>query len=187
MLKNIFILVMSFFLLLFLLPRSYGMEATIKDLFVTITTENVLVYFRVTNCFTKDMEEAILAGFPTTFTFLSELYQEREYWLDKRESRLETKHTIKYDNIKKIFYVSFAGVRGRQVAFRDFNNAKKAMADLNGAAIAPLKFLKKNKQYYIRVKAKLDKVDLPLHMERILFFVSLWDFETDWCTQGFVY
>ncbi len=52
--------------------------------FVTNDATHVLVYARVTNCFTKDMEAAILAGVPTTFTFLVDLYQERRYWLDKR-------------------------------------------------------------------------------------------------------
>jgi hypothetical protein len=35
--------------------------------------------------------------------------------------------------------------------------------------------------YELAVKAKLDPVKLPLRLECILFFVSLWDFETDWC------
>jgi hypothetical protein len=33
------------------------------------------------------------------------------------------------------------------------------------------------------IKAKLDKVRLPLYMEYVFFFVSLWDFETDWYRQ----
>ena len=61
------------------------------------------------------------------------------------------------------------------------------MAELNGVAIVPLKLLQREGQYYIKAKAQLDKVRLPLHMEYILFFVSMWDFETDWYKQGFVY
>ena len=33
------------------------------------------------------------------------------------------------------------------------------------------------------MKAKLDKARLPLRMEYLFFFVSLWDFETDWYQQ----
>jgi hypothetical protein len=47
--------------------------------------------------------------------------------------------------------------------------------------------LKQNEYYYVRIKAKLDKVRLPLHMEVVFFFVSLWDFETDWYREGFFY
>lgn len=187
--KKIFLLPVFFVFFLFLLVpfKSYCMEAKIADFLVTNTDDDVLVYFSVTNCFTKDMEEAVLAGIPATFTFLLELYQEREHLWDKRESSLEIKHTIKYDNLKKIFYVSFAEKEGNPVAFSDFDEAKRAMADLNGIVTTPLKLLKRDKQYYIKVKAQLDKVRLPLRMEYVFFFVSMWDFETDWYRQGFVY
>jgi hypothetical protein len=187
--KNISLFFVSFaFCLLFILPfRAYGAEAKITDLLVTSTAENVLVYFRVADCFTKDMEDAIFTGLPITFTFLLEVYQERKYWLDKRESRLEIKHIIKYDNIKKIFYVSFTEKRGKRAAFTNLNDAKRSMSDLNDVPVVPRNLLKGDKQYYIRAKAKLGRVHLPLQMERILFFVSLWDFETDWHRHGIVY
>jgi hypothetical protein len=61
------------------------------------------------------------------------------------------------------------------------------MADLNGVPIVPLKALRKNASYYVQSKVKLDKVRLPLHLEYLFFFVSLWDFETDWFREGFSY
>ena len=100
---------------------------------------------------------------------------------------MEVRHTIKYDNVRNLFYVSSSEQGGMPVEFRDFDSAKRAMADLNGLAIAALKFLKKDDKYCVRVKAKLSKTRLPLHMEYILFFVSMWDFETDWSKQEFVY
>lgn len=189
MLKKFFLLpvFLAYFLLILVPVRSYCMEARVTDFLVTNTADDVLVYFRVTNCFTEDMEKAVLAGIPTTFTFLLELYKERGYWFDKKEYRREIKHTIKYDNVKKIFYVSLAENGGKPMAFSDFDEAKRAMAELNGVAIVPLKLLKREGQYHIRAKAQLDKVRLPFRMEYVLFFVSMWDFETDWYKQGFVY
>ena len=52
-----------------------------------------------------------------------------------------------------------------------------------GVCIAPTK----NKTYYILIKAKLERVKLPFSMEYLFFFVSLWDFETDWYREGFFY
>jgi hypothetical protein len=161
-------------------------NAGIRDLLVTNNASHLLVYARVTNCFTKDMESAILAGVPTTFTFLVDLYQVRSRWLDKKLESITIQHTIKYDNVKRIFYVSISGER-EPAAFQDFESAKRSMADLNGVSVAPLKALKRNEYYYILLKAKLDKVRLPLHMEYIFFFVSLWDFETGWAREGFFY
>ncbi len=111
----------------------------------------------------------------------------RDSWFDELLARMEVRHTIKYDNVRNLFYVSSSEQGGMPVEFRDFDSAKRAMADLNGLAIAALKFLKKDDKYCVRVKAKLSKTRLPLHMEYILFFVSMWDFETDWSKQEFVY
>ncbi|MEA3486172.1 MAG: DUF4390 domain-containing protein, partial [Thermodesulfobacteriota bacterium] len=82
-------------LCLFFLPiEAFATEAKVTDLIVTNTSENLLVYLKVENCFTRDMEEAILAGIPTTFTFVLELRRDRRYWFDKKKFFLEVKHTI---------------------------------------------------------------------------------------------
>lgn len=168
-------------------PHSYSMSARITDILVTTNNAHyVTVYARVVNCFTKKMESAILAGVPTTFTFLLELYQERDYWFNKKINRTVAKQTIKYDNVKKVFYVLSAGAK-LQSSFQDFETAKKAIAELNGVTVFPTKNLQKNKAYYIKIKAKLDKIQLPMHMESVLFFISFWDFETDWYKQKVIH
>jgi hypothetical protein len=167
-------------------PTLSAENAGIRDLMVSNNANHVLVYARVTNCFTKDIEAAILAGVPTTFTFLLDLFQERSGWLDRKLSRTTVRHTIKYDNVKKLFLVSTDGEK-EATAFPDFEGAKRAMADLNGIPIVQLRTLKKNEYYYVRIKAMLDKVRLPLHLEYVFFFVSLWDFETDWYQERFFY
>jgi hypothetical protein len=160
--------------------------AGIKDILVTNDATHLLVYARVTNCFTSDMDAAILAGIPTTFTFLLELYQVRSRWWDKNLIRLTVRRTIKYDNVKRVFYVTSDGNK-EPTSFQEYESAKQAMADLNGVPVSLLKELKRGEYYYVQIKAKLDKVRLPLHMEYIFFFVSLWDFETDWHLEGFYY
>lgn len=154
--------------------------------FITNDANQLKVYARVINCFTKEMDAAILAGIPTTFTFFIEVYQERRLWPDKKLVQLAVSHTIKYDNIKKNFYV-YAGREAEPTWFRDYESAKRTLADLNGVSILPMKSLKRNEHYYVRVKAKTDKVRLPLQMEYIFIFASVWDFETDWNREGFFY
>lgn len=176
------------FVFLFFNPlKSFSIEAKITNLLITNTRDDVLIYFRVNNCFTEKMEDAILAGIPTTFTFYVELYRQRGFWFDKEIADVKIKHTIKYDNVKNMFYVSLKEGDKNFEQFRNFAMAKRAMSDLNGIAIAPMKKLTRNSKYYVRVKAELDKVRLPLHMEYVFFFVSLWDFETDWYKEEFIY
>jgi hypothetical protein len=47
--------------------------------------------------------------------------------------------------------------------------------------------LVKGDKYQLRIKAELDKVTLPLSLHYVLFFVSYWDFETNWYVINFKY
>jgi len=176
--------------LVFLLPMMVSPllaeSAEIHDILVTNNASHVLVYARVTDGFTKDIEAAILAGVPTTFTYYLDLFQERFWWLDRNLSRTTVEHTIKYDNVKKLFLVSADGEK-EAASFTDFESAKRAMAELNGIPVTELNALQKNGNYYVLMKAKLSRTTLPFHMERVFFFVSLWDFETDWYRERFSY
>ncbi|MDD5168464.1 MAG: DUF4390 domain-containing protein [Syntrophales bacterium] len=161
-----------------------GLEARIQDVLITPQNGQLLAYARVTNCFTKEMETAIMAGVPTTFTFLIDLYQERPGWFDRQIVSVMIRHTIKYDGMKKMFYVTSS--TGRESAtFQDFENAKRAMTEFNAAIALPVIY--KDTSYYTMMKAKLDKIRLPLYMDYIFFFVSLWDFETAWYRQAIVF
>jgi len=164
------------------LSPAYAREAEIRDVLVTHQGDAITVYARVTNCFTKGMESAIMAGVPTTFTFLLDLNRERDFWFDKRVVGLVIRQTIKYDSVKKIFFVSAADGKGA-TAFQDLESAKRAMAEIIGTLVIPRNVDNRQRPFYVMIKAKLDKVRLPLYMEYVFFFVSLWDFETDWYRQ----
>lgn len=165
---------------------SQGMKAKIVDFLLSTNEDNLLVYFKVTDCFTKKMDEAIMAGIPTTFYFNIELSEKRPFWFNKTVSRLEIRHTIKYDTVKNIYFVKYSE-NNKDLEFQDYESARRAMEDLSGIKIVPLGSLKEDHTYYLNVKAKLDRIRLPLNLEHILFFVSLWDFETDNYIHSFIY
>ena len=60
------------------------------------------------------------------------------------------------------------------------------MSTVEKLPIIPTCWLRKDQEYYLKVKAELSKVRLPLFFRYILFWVSLWDFETDWETVQFL-
>jgi len=169
--------------------RALGDKAVISDLLLTNTPEHLLVYFRLKGCFTKKMEEAILAGIPTTFTSYVELKRVRGFWFDKDIASVEVKHTIKYDAVKKLFFVTFQKDGNEEEAHQltSFSEARDTMSDVNGIVLAPLGAMERGARYYVRVKSRMDRFRLPLHMEYVFFFVSLWDFETPWLREDFTY
>lgn len=163
-----------------------AVEPTIKDILITNNKENVLLYARVVNGFKTEMESSILARAPAVFALQLEVYQIRSGLWDKKIESREIKRTIKYDNLKKNFSIFTNGYETPAV-FPDFESAQKAMADLSGIPVVPLKKLVHGNNYYLMMKVKIDKVRLPLHMEYVFVFVSFWDFETAWYKQRFSY
>ncbi len=163
------------------LSPAYAREAEIRDVLVTHQGDTITVYARVTNCFTKGMESAIMAGVPTTFTFLLDLNRERDFWFDKKIVGAVIRQTIKYDTVKKLFLVSSTDGKAA-TAFQDLEGAKRAMAEITRTLVIH-RNVDRQRPFYVMIKAKLDKVRLPLYMEYVFFFISLWDFETDWYRQ----
>ncbi|MFH1624550.1 MAG: DUF4390 domain-containing protein [Pseudomonadota bacterium] len=167
--------------------NSFCKEAEIKDVIVTNTPKDLLVYFSVDGCFTKKMEEAILNGIPTTFTFFIDLCRPRRLWFDETLASITVRHTIVYNNLRDEFRVTFNSKDRKEIVSKDFFEAKKEMAELNGLPVIPMSSLQKNSKYYVRIKAELDPIKLPFFLDYVLFFVSLWDFETDWYREYFIY
>jgi hypothetical protein len=61
------------------------------------------------------------------------------------------------------------------------------MTTIDSLKIVPLQQLVKGSQYQIRTKAELSKLKLPFYLHHVLFFLSLWDFRTDWYTIDFIF
>jgi hypothetical protein len=179
-----------FLLLSFLLvdPHAgFAQDATLTNITVTNTRDDLLLYLNLEGAFREEMKKAILSGVPSTFSFFANLNRTRNFWFDKAIADIEVTHTIIYDNIKKEFTVKRSWKEDNPDVTKSFKEAKKWMTEINSLKIIPLNRLGKGEQYQLRVKAEVSKKTLPLYLHYILFFVSLWDFETDWYAIDFIY
>jgi len=183
--KGLFVVAL---LLLLSLAGSLGAkQAQIADIIVTNNQDHLLVYFYTKGCFTPEMNKAIMSGIPTTFTFFLELYKPRSFWPNKKLVAVKLNHTIKYDTLREEFQVTLSERGNQTFILKDFAKAQEMMADVSNIQLIPLKQLERNNQYQLRIKGELNKVTLPLYLHYVLFFVSLWDFETDWYVVDFIY
>ena len=107
--------------------------------------------------------------------------------ITKAIADIEVTHTIFYDNLKKEFTVTRSWKEDNPEVTKSFTEAKRWMTEINSLKIIPLNRLEKDEQYQLRVKAEVSKKTLPFYLHYILFFVSLWDFETDWYAIDFIY
>lgn len=170
------------------LSWSDGGSARLTNIIVTNSSDNLLLYLTVKDAFPEKIQSTIESGVPATFSFFVKLYSVRRFWPDKLITDQIVTHSIKYDNLRKEYLVDRSWDDTTQpLSTRSFEEAKKLMADIDNLAVAPLQILDKEKRYQIRVKAKLSKLTLPFYLHYVLFFVSLWDFETDWYAVDFIY
>lgn len=176
-------------MLCFLLPATALAEnnAVIENIKLANTRDDLLTYFDVKKAFTPKINEAVLNGIPTTFSFYVTLYKTQGSWFDKKISDIQIKSTLKYNSLKKNFSVLRSWKDKDAVIAQTFKEAKSLMTEIDNLKILPLNQLTKGDKYQLRIKAKLDRVTLPLSLHYVLFFVSFWDFETNWYVINFTY
>jgi len=161
-------------------------NATIEELIVTNSSTDLLLFLTVNDAFTKQMEEGIKNGIPVTFNFYVKLERKRT-WLNQELVSLQFDHTLSYDTLKEEYSIVRSELAGQTFRTKSLAEAKKAMAQLNGPPISPLKALLPEAGYLLKVKAKLAEKTLPLYFHYVIPFWSLWDFETAWYTVEFRY
>ncbi len=182
---SVFFLVLG---LLFIASHAgYSQDATLTNITVSNTRDDLLLFLNLEGAFREEMKKAISSGVPSTFSFFAKLNRVRSFWFDKDIADLEVTHTIIYDNLKKEFTVTRSWKDNNPEVTKSFDEAKKWMTEIDSLKIIPLNRLEKGEQYQLRVKAEVSKKTLPLYLHYILFFVSLWDFETDWYTIDFTF
>jgi len=185
--QNTWILGGILFLLILIFPLpAFCQKASIKDILKDIRVKGSdgvwKVSFDVENCFTEKMEEAIQSGIPTAFTFYINLHQKRSWWKDRKLASVEFRHTVQYLPIQKVYQIKL-GEDPSSLAASSLGEAKKLMSRVKEFKIRSSSPFEPGVPAYFRIKAELDPVRLPLHLEYLFFFVSLWDFETDWVIQ----
>lgn len=157
-------------------------KAEISEIHMEQEKKNLEVSFRIADCFTPEMEEAVLSGVETSFKILLVLEKPGVPLFRQKLVDVVLDHTIKYDRMNNELMVICS--ENQQVfATTDFEEAKKWMSEVNDLPLIPMWRLEKETEYRLKIKAELSKVHLPLFFRYIFYFVSLWDFETAWHEQ----
>ena len=178
------------FLTLLLLLLGSGVsaqQAYLSDIVVTNTRDHLLLYFTVNGCFTPEMNAAIDSGIETTFTFFIKLYEKRRVLWSRKLADIVIHHRIKFDHLQGTYEIKLSEGNGRIVTVNNFAQAKKLMAEVVALKVAPMDRMTKGKPYQVQMMAQLDKIKLPFYLHHVLFFLSLWDFATDWYAVDFKY
>ena len=161
--------------------------AEIKDIRLANTRDDLLVYFKVTEAFPDNITQAVMKGIPTTFSFYITLHETDRFWFNKKLADRLIKSTISYNSLKKEFTVLKPWKSDTPRITQSFEEAKALMTEIDNLTFISLDEIVKGKKYQLSIKAELDKVTLPLYLHNIFFFVSYWNFETNWYLINFTY
>jgi hypothetical protein len=161
-------------------------KAEISNIELDKSGKELKVSLQLVHCFNSDMEEAILDGVPTTFRILLSI-QKPSLIVNSTIADLTLLHTIKYNRLNNEFQVTLPEAAQESRVTRNFAEAKAWMSTVSKFPVMPTCCLDRDQSYYLNVKAELSKVELPLVFRYILFWASLWDFETGWYTVEFLY
>lgn len=162
-------------------------NAVVSDVQLTNTRDNLIVYFKIKNAFTDKINEAVLKGVPASFSFYIKLDQITKNLMNNEVADYKITSTLKYNALKKEFVVSRLWKNEKPFITDSFEEAKKIMTEIDNLDVTALVNLVKGDKYKLELKAKLDKVTLPLYLHYVFFFVSFWDFDTKWHVVKFTY
>ena len=179
--------VICFLTLMLQFPAAVVRGAVIADISVTNSREDLLLYLKVKDAFTRPIMDAVSSGLPTTFSFFIILEEVRTIWANRTLAEETLTHTIKYHNLKKEFTVKRSWEEEIPVPLKSIEEAQERMTRIDGFKVVRLNRLKKGNTYRILAKAKLSKVNLPFYLRTIMVMASMWEFETDWHTIEFSY
>jgi len=168
-------------------PAASGQTPEIKDIIVTTSENNLLLFATVKNGFTQEMLDGVRNGIPVVFTYYLKLVKSSSNWLDTTLVESTVTRTLTFDSGKREYRIAFSDQDGKVVTTGDLEQAKQLMAEINGIKVIALTQLVADTPYAIHFKVTLKKGSLPLGIHRLLPIPALWDFETDWRTIEFRY
>jgi hypothetical protein len=152
-----------------------------SDVIVTQGDDALIVSSTLLGGFSKDFEDAIRNGFEKEITFYIEIYRKWSFWPDEFILSKKVQKTIKYDELKKMYYTtSYDGLYLEEKVFDDYERMKAWISKIGDIKAIPLGLLNPKATYFIRVKAESKFKRLPPLIENLLFFITTADFETPW-------
>jgi hypothetical protein len=164
---------------------AYAREVVIRDIVVTNSSTDLLLFLKLGNSFPPEIIDGVQNGLAATFNYEIQLLLVRTGWPDKTVYKGSLEHTMSYEPLKKEYHLQLAEQGPGEVAIASLDKAKLMMAELNGAKLLPLNTLLPDRQYILKVRAVLARKTLPLGVHYLIPFSNFWNVNTEWYTVPF--
>ncbi len=175
------------FLLLVTIPTAMAQEALLKNITLSSMDDHMMVSLRVEGAFTPKIMTSIQNGAQTQFTYLLRMYRDRRMWLDEKLIAMKLTHALLFDPVRKVYRVHRSWAQPPWTETRSLVEAQTLMTQIERLPILPLDRMQPGEGYELRAKVELSQVTLPFYLRYVFYFVSLWDYETEWHSVFFLY
>ena len=162
-------------------------DPRLKNITLSSTDDRMVLSMHVEGAFPPEIKESIREEAKAEFTFLIRLYRDRGMWLDEKLVSFDLTHSLQYDQTRKAYLINRSWAKAPLVETRSFAEAQALMSTIERIDILPLTQMQRGEGYELRAKAELARVTLPYYLHYVFYFVTLWDFETDWHSVYFIY
>jgi hypothetical protein len=157
----------------------------LRELALTHTDQEVLLYLSLQGGFHQELQEAIESGLPITITYYMKLYRKRGLWFDEEVLAKTIQHIVKYDTLKKRYRVSeINGLFSSIKVTAHEPTMVQWMSEIEGQPLIPFHLLQSGEEYYVKAMADLKAVQSPFPLSHIPFLASLWDIGTPWTVSS---
>lgn len=166
---------------------AWAREVAIRDLVVTNSSTDLLLFLKVEDAFSPEIINGVKSGLDATFNFEMRVNLVRDGWPDKEVARVAVAHTLGFDTLKNQYLLTQTEMGRDEQLLSSETKAVARMTELNGIKLLPLKSLQPDRQYELKVRATLAKKDLPSYLHYLIPFSNFWDVHTDWYSVRFRY
>jgi hypothetical protein len=178
--KRLLIILVFFFSITALSSYAHAeKDAEIANMLVSKSADTYFLSFSVKNAFSEEIDKIISSGIPVTFSFDIVIVKKRSFFFDKTVYEKELNHKLKYSSLTKTYFIKKPYISEDPYIINSEERAKSEMSsitDLSFENFSP----EKDSEYEIRARARLQEITLPFYLHRVFFFLSAWDFKTDW-------
>ncbi len=162
-------------------------EALLKNITLSSMDDHMVVSLRVEGAFTPKILALVQEGAQVQFTYRLRMYRDRRMWLDEKLVGMDLTHHLLYDPVRKTYKVRRSWARAPWTQTRSLAEARALMTQIERLPILALDRMQPGEGYELRAKVELHQVTLPFYLRYVFYFVSLWDYETEWHSVFFLY
>ncbi|MDJ0720251.1 MAG: DUF4390 domain-containing protein [Desulfobacterales bacterium] len=162
-------------------------EALLRNITLSSMDDHMVVSLRVEGAFTPKILSMVQEGAQVQFTYRLRMYRDRHMWLDEKLVGMDLTHRLLFDPVRKIYKVRRSWALEPWTQTRSLAEARALMTQIDRLPILALDRMQPGEGYELRAKVELLQVTLPFYLRYVFYFVSFWDYETEWHSVFFLY